>query len=142
MRWRNTLTILVLLTVTSLPTFAQWRWGRPARPRSGACFYRHKNFRGKYFCIPSGRHWARLPRDMNDNITSVSVHGGARVRIFRDPEFHGPSRLIDRDIRRLRRLNNRASSIVVFGGVAPRRQGGRDRDRDYDRDRDRNYDRY
>ena len=102
MRWRNTLTILVLLTVTSLPGFAQWRWGRPNRPQSGACFYRDTNFRGDYFCLREGQRWDSLPPGYNDKISSINIYGGARLRLFNDQNFSGESVLIDSDVRDLR----------------------------------------
>ena len=44
--------VLGVATVLSAASVgAQPRWGRPAQPRDGACFYRDQNYSGEYFCI-------------------------------------------------------------------------------------------
>jgi len=116
MRTRNALKILLLLTFISLPAFAQPQWGRHEKPRSGACFYRHANFGGDYFCIRSGERWDALPRGMNNEISSINVFGGASVEIFRHENFSGKHQVVDRDVPNLREWNDRISSIRVFGG--------------------------
>jgi hypothetical protein len=37
------------------------RWGRPAAPRAGACFYRDANFQGDYFCLSAGQDVSQVP---------------------------------------------------------------------------------
>ena len=131
---------LLLLSVASVPASAQWRWGRPRPPSSGACFYRDVGFQGDFFCLKEGDRWPVLPRGFNDSVSSIRAFGGARLRIFYDNNFQGPSLLIDRDLGDLRRVpvgdrrgswNDRISAIAVF----------RDRDEWAPRDRDRGYDR-
>jgi hypothetical protein len=130
---------ILLLFAMSLPASAQWEWGRPQRPKAGACFYRADHYRGDYFCMRVEDRWPSMPRGFNDEIKSIRVFGGARLRVFNDDNFHGVSLLVDRDIDDLRRVpvadnfhknwDNRISSIAVF----------RDRDewREHDRDQDR-----
>jgi len=124
MRLRYILTALLLLSVTSLPAFAQQSWGRPHPPKSGACFYADPGFRGEYFCLKHGERWPSLPPGFNDRITSIRVFGGARLRVFNDDNFGGISALIAHDVDDLRSFrlpenpykswNDRISSIAVF----------------------------
>ena len=124
MRFRFAPIALVLLFIMSLPAYAQWNWGRPRPPQSGACFYREKNFRSDFFCMKDGDRWPSLPRGFNDKISSIRVFGGARLRVFNNDNFGGVSLLLDRDVNDLRRIpvpdnrsknwNDRISSIAVF----------------------------
>ena len=52
---------------------AQYSWGRPSEPQSGACFYKDPEFRGDYFCVRDGEnqpdmleHSAGQRRDSSD----------------------------------------------------------------------------
>ncbi len=151
MRIRFAPIAILLFTVTSFPAFAQWRWGRPHTPRSGACFYKDAGFRGDYFCLKDGERWPSMPAGFNDRITSIRVFGGARLRVFNNDSFTGVSLMLDRDADDLRRIpvsdnrskswNDRISSIAVFRDRDEwgDRDGDRDRDRDQDRDRDRDH---
>jgi len=132
MRLRFAPLAILLLLVASAPAFAQWQWGRPRPPESGACFYRDSNFRGNFFCLKDGDRWPSLPRGFNDAISSIRVFGGARLRIFRDGNFQGASLLVDRDTTNLKLIplspgkswNDRVSAIAVFrdrDDWAPRR---------------------
>lgn len=124
MRLRFALVSVVLLSVASLPAFAQWQWGHPRPPRSGACFYQDDHFRGNFFCMNPDDRWPSLPRGFNDRISSIRVFGRARLRVFNDSNFRGESLLVDRNIDNLRRVplradprkhwNDRISSIAVF----------------------------
>ncbi len=91
-----------MLCITSLPAFAQWGWGRPHPPGSGACFYREAGFRGDYFCLKDGERWPSMPAGFNDRISSIKVFGGARLRIFNDDNFGGISGMINHDVFDLR----------------------------------------
>jgi hypothetical protein len=65
-----------------------------------------------------------MPGGFNDQIKSIRVFGGARLRVFNDANFRGVSLLVDRDIDDLRRVpvadnsrknwDNRISSIAIF----------------------------
>lgn len=89
-------------------------WGRPSVPREGACFYAEADFRGEYFCVPRGASYAELPRGFNDRITSIRVMG-ARVMIFGDVDYRGPSVRVESDVDNLgRRWNDRISSFRVY----------------------------
>jgi multidrug efflux pump subunit AcrA (membrane-fusion protein) len=35
---------------------AQYTWGRPSQPQSGACFYKDPGFQGDYFCVRDGEN--------------------------------------------------------------------------------------
>jgi hypothetical protein len=102
----------MLATVPS--AFAQF-WGRESTPRNGACFYEDVEYRGRYFCTPTGRDIANLPGNMNDQISSIRLFGNAEVRLFRDTRFEGQERVIANDVPDLRRMkfNDRISSYVV-----------------------------
>ena len=117
MRFRRALPFLLLVVLAALPASAQWRWGRPHPPRTGACFYRDFNFSGDYFCMRVGDRWPALQRGFNDRISSVRVFRGTRVRVFSDYNFTGYSALIDydvNDLRQIRGFNDRISSLAVF----------------------------
>ena len=118
------LAVLLLLAVSPLAFGQGWQWGRPAMPRSGACFYRDANFSGDYFCMRDGERWPSLPHGFNDAISSIRVFGGARLRVFFNDNFGGVSLLVDHNINNLqhvpraddrrRRWNDRISAIAVF----------------------------
>lgn len=93
------------------------RFGRGATPDAGACFYRDINFQGDYFCVRAGEEIEALPRDMNDQISSVRTFGrGVEVTVFQDSRFNGRSARVE-DMRNLRNegWNDRISSIRVDG---------------------------
>jgi hypothetical protein len=124
MRFPTMLGPILLLAVASLPAAAQYQWGRPKPPATGACFYRDGFFRGDYFCLKLGDTWPSLPRGFNDQISSIRIFNGAQVRIFNDVNFRGPNSRIPRSVQDLTRLpipgnpsknwNDRISSIAVY----------------------------
>ena len=124
MRFRISLGPVLLLLVASLPAFAQYQWGRPKPPQTGACFYKDGGFRGDYFCLKLGDTWASLPRGFNDTISSIRIFNGAQVRVYSDSNFGGPNSRIMRSTPDLTRLplpgnpakhwNDRISSIAVY----------------------------
>jgi hypothetical protein len=124
MRLRYAPIVVLLLCVTSLPAFAQWEWGRPHPPRTGACFYKDLDFRGDFFCLRVGERWPSMPPGFNDRITSIRVFRGARLRVFNNDNFGGVNLRIDHNVNDLRALrlpdnpskswNDRISSIAVF----------------------------
>jgi len=99
---------------TSSSALAQ-RWGREAFPRSGACFYKDPNFSGEYFCVRAGDDLSAVPRDMNDEISSLRVIGRVEVFVFKDVRFQGRSSRFENDIRNLKRegWDDAISSIRV-----------------------------
>ncbi|WP_446745300.1 peptidase inhibitor family I36 protein [Silvibacterium acidisoli] len=96
-------------------------WNRRPDPRAGACFYTTAPFRGNHFCVRAGDRLPALPGNFGDNISSIRVFGGARVRIFNDRNFRGGSTMVPGDVADLRQLpfrgghtwNNRVSSISI-----------------------------
>lgn len=96
-------------------------WDRLPNPDAGACFYTDRGFTGHRFCVRAGDRLPALPGDFGDNISSIQVYGGARVRVFDDRNFRGVSGRIPGDVADLRELpskpghtwNNRISSIMV-----------------------------
>jgi peptidase inhibitor family I36 len=96
------------------PAFAQ-RWGHGELPRQGACFYKDPNFRGEYFCSEAGENITAVPKDMNDEISSMRVFGGAEVTLFKDVRFQGRSSRFEADIRNLKEVgwDDLISSIQV-----------------------------
>jgi hypothetical protein len=85
------------------PAFAQ-RWGHGELPRQGACFYKDPDFRGEYFCAEAGANINAVPDDMNDEISSMRVFGGADVTLFKDVRFQGRSSRFETDIRNLKQV--------------------------------------
>ena len=83
------------------PALAQ-RWGHGEQPRQGACFYKDPNFRGEYFCTGAGENVSAVPEDMNDEISSIRVFGGAEVTLFKDVRFQGRSSRFEADVRNLK----------------------------------------
>jgi peptidase inhibitor family I36 len=106
------------------PAFAQ-RWGHGDLPRQGACFYKDPNFRGEYFCTGAGDNITAVPEDMNDEISSMRVFGGAEVTLYKDVRFQGRSSRFEADIRNLKEVgwDDLISSIQVQ--YSPRGSFGR-----------------
>jgi hypothetical protein len=71
------------------------RWGRPATPANGACFYDNVNFEGEYFCARVGEHLDMVPDGTNDRISSIRLFGNAEVVVYRDRDFGGTSQWFD-----------------------------------------------
>jgi hypothetical protein len=71
------------------------RWGRPATPVNGACFYENLNFDGLYFCARQGESVELVPEDANDRISSIRLFGNAEVVVYRDRDFTGDSQWFD-----------------------------------------------
>lgn len=102
----------------------QWNqsWNRRPNPRSGACFYSTSPYRGNHFCVRSGDRLPSLPGGFGDNISSVQLFGGARVRIFNDRNYRNGSAELRRSVNDLRNVpfrgghtwNNRISSMIVY----------------------------
>jgi len=103
---------LVLALAASAPAQT---WGRPRVPQSGACFYEHINFDGRYFCYRSGTSNDDVPRGLNNEISSIRIFGDAQVVVYRDGNFRGSSRHFESSVSDLRRegLNDRISSFRV-----------------------------
>ncbi|MBN7774866.1 peptidase inhibitor family I36 protein [Nitratireductor aquimarinus] len=80
-----------------------------------ACFYERVDFRGASICFDAGDGTARLPREWNNRISSVTLEGGAEARVCERRNFGGWCETIRRDTRRLRDIyNDDISSIEVF----------------------------
>jgi hypothetical protein len=84
-------------------------------PNAGVCFFRDKGFRGEYFCVRAGDSMAKLPGDMNNEISSFRVIGSVDVMLFKDDKFKGPSGRYFTDVRDLKRegWNDDISSLRV-----------------------------
>jgi hypothetical protein len=104
----------------------QRRWGSETMPNAGVCFYRDKNFKGEYFCVPAGESMARLPGGMNKEISSFRVLGNVDVTVFKDDKFKGQSGRFFTDVRDLKRegWNDDIASLRV-GNTASRWDDGR-----------------
>jgi hypothetical protein len=109
--------LAVILMTGGVDAWAQ-RWGRPAEPSAGACFYEDIHFRGEYFCTRAGSDLSRVPYGANNQISSIRLFGDARVVVFADSDFRGSSRRFDEDNGDLRRagFNDRISSVRVERG--------------------------
>jgi hypothetical protein len=113
---RHRFTILTIAAGLAVATSASAQtWGRPSVPQSGACFYEHMNFEGRYFCYRSGTSNDDVPRGLNNEISSIRIFGDAQVVVYRDGNFRGASRHFESSVNDLRRegLNDRISSLRV-----------------------------
>jgi hypothetical protein len=114
-------------------------------PRDGACFYQNPNYGGASFCIRAGEELGAMPRNMNDQVSSIRTFGASEVTVYRDQSFRGPSVRFDGDVPDLRptNWNDRVSSIRVTGdrygysGVDDDRDRGFGRHDRYDNDANR-----
>ena len=113
-RITTTLVLGAAFLLSVAPAYAQ-RWGRGATPRSGVCFYEDINYGGRYFCSASGTSTSQVSSGNNDEISSIRLFGDAVTIVYRDPNFHGQSRVIDSSVSDLRSLgfNDRISSYQV-----------------------------
>jgi hypothetical protein len=103
------------------------RWGRPATPSSGACFYEHINFEGQYFCVREGERIELVPEGTNDRISSIQLFGGAEISVFLDRDFRGASQHFETSARDLRDSgwNDTISSFRIESGGFGRANRGR-----------------
>lgn len=104
-----------IFVLTGASSASAQSWGRPRPPQSGACFYEHIDFGGRYFCYRAGTYNDSVPRGMNNEISSIQVFGDAQVVVYKDGDFRGTSRHFESSVRDLRRegLNDRISSFRV-----------------------------
>jgi hypothetical protein len=112
--------LLIIAAVLALPSaLAAQRWGREPLPSDGVCFYKDPNFRGDYFCVRSGDSVTAMPKDMNDEISSIKVYGRAEVTVYRDVRFSGRSTRFAGDVRNLKSegWDDLISSVRVQGGA-------------------------
>lgn len=103
------------LAVAVAGSAAAQTWGRPRVPQSGACFYEHINFEGRYFCYRSGTSNDNVPRGLNNEISSIRIFGDAQVVVYKEGDFRGSSRHFESSVNDLRRegMNDRISSLRV-----------------------------
>jgi hypothetical protein len=123
---RGVLFVVSALALLSAGTAsAQPAWGHERYPDSGACFFEHSNFGGRYFCVHDGERVMTLGHEFNDKIASIRVYGNAEVSVWRDSEMRGPTKRFTGSIRDLREVGWRdmISSLEVYpahrGGPAP-----------------------
>jgi hypothetical protein len=105
------------------------RFGRGPTPGAGACFYRDVDFQGEYFCVRAGEAIESMPRDMNDQISSIRTFGrGVEVTVFQNNRFGGREARFE-GVRNLRNegWNDRISSLRVDGIGGFGRRDDRDR---------------
>jgi len=97
-------------------------------PRNGACFYEDVNYGGDHFCVRAGESLERMPRGMNDRVSSIRTFGRAEVQAYRNYSLEGRSARIGDDVPDLRRQNwnDQISSVEVRRS----RYGDRGRDDD------------
>ena len=126
-RFRTTAFLAGAFLLAGLAAASAQGWGRPEMPRSGACFYEHPNFGGRYFCAEVGAATRMVPEGMNDKVSSIRVFGDAEVTVFKDRDFRGDSKRFRRDRPDLREVgwNDRISSYRID----PREDRGREGDR-------------
>jgi Domain of unknown function (DUF4214)/Peptidase inhibitor family I36 len=106
-------------------TSTQPRWGQPATPESGACFYRQPNFGGQYFCAKSGENIESMSRGMTGQIASIRRFGAADVTIFQSARYAGRWTRLAGDVTNLRGEGwlDRLSSIRVGRSYGRNRAG-------------------
>jgi hypothetical protein len=111
--------LLIAAAVLAVPSaLAAQRWGREPLPSDGVCFYKDPNFRGDYFCVRTGDSVTAMPKDMNDEISSIKIYGRADVTVYRDVRFSGRSTRFAGDVRNLKSegWDDIISSVRVQGG--------------------------
>jgi hypothetical protein len=145
------LLLAVVVGATGL-AFAQWGSANQNAPRDGACFF-VDGYNSQSFCLSAGQSADRMPSGFNDQVTSIRIFGRARVLVFENSNFSGPSETFDRsqsDLRNVRKRDDpsrvwsdRISSVRVeaASGYSDDRWGRDDRGRNDDRWDDRGRDR-
>ncbi|HET9216010.1 MAG TPA: peptidase inhibitor family I36 protein [Terriglobia bacterium] len=103
-----------------------YRDNRRSNSNNYVCIYEDIDYRGRYECFDTGDEVSDFGRwsGWNDRISSIRVHGVARVTLYRDINFRGDRITIDRNVYDLRRLrmtssmswDNQASSLDINGG--------------------------
>lgn len=103
----------------------QPRWGQPATPASGACFYRQPNFRGQYFCANAGQNIESMSRGMARQIASIRRLGVTEVTIFQNSRYAGRWSRLEGDVLDLRGegWNDSLASIRVGRNSGRNRAG-------------------
>jgi Protein of unknown function (DUF3011)/Peptidase inhibitor family I36 len=93
----------------------------PQRPRDGACFFRHYNYAGDYFCRERGSR-VNTPNGFENEVSSIQIYGRATVTFFSYPNFGGMQSTTRHSVSDLRRFpipkgvgdwNDRISSVIV-----------------------------
>lgn len=85
----------------------------PGGPRDDvACFYSGVNFTGSRFCLNEGESISALPRNWNDEISSIRNEDNLRVTVCVDTRYRD-CRTYTTSARSLGRLNDEISSIRV-----------------------------
>lgn len=83
------------------------------------CFFDGPNFTGDSFCRNVGTY-NNLPAAANDRITSVRLHGAAKVRLCEDTNMRPYCRDVTTSENQLGPyLNNKVSSLRVYTGTLP-----------------------
>src|SRR5262245_23927291 len=110
--------VAIGVLIASAAAASDQKWGYGPTPRSGACFYKDKDFNGDYFCARSGESIREMSDGMNNKISSIRMFGGVEVLIYQDSKFEGRSGRYNYDVRDLKRegWNNLISSFRVRGG--------------------------
>jgi hypothetical protein len=126
---RHPLTILSIvagLALVGASSASAQSWGRPRAPESGACFYEHINFGGRYFCYRAGSSNDSVPRGLNNEISSIQIFGAAEVVVYKDSNFRSSSRRFDSSVSDLRSvgMNDRISSFRIDERRTGRGGGG------------------
>ncbi len=95
----------------------------PTPATNRACFFDGPNFTGQNFCRTVGLY-SSLPPISNDRITSVQLHGSAKVRLCEHNNMGPFCRDVVTSVGQLGGfLNNKVSSLRVYtGGLAPKKQ--------------------
>ena len=114
--------IVLGLSVTATPAFAQGRDRNDNRDSDRVCFYRDVEYQGPSWCYRAGDELADL-RNRGNEISSIRVFGRVRVIVWDDEEFMGASDEFDRDVPDLRlrvmesrrNWNDRIDSFQVLG---------------------------
>jgi hypothetical protein len=118
------------------------RWGRPATPTNGACFYENVNFDGDYFCSRQGETVEMVPEGNNDRISSIRLFGNSEIVVYRDSNFAGASQWFDvsePDLRESGWNDTISSYRIEPRGTFGNRNRGRGYGYGYGRSADREY---
>jgi hypothetical protein len=96
-------------------------WNSRPDPDKGACFYTTTPYAGNHFCVRKGDRLPEMPGNLEGNISSIKIFGGATVEIYNSPKFANGATIVRKSVADLRTFhfrnghswNDRIMSVAV-----------------------------